>query len=274
VQHPQSHWSAPPPAPPAPPEPTIHVSALIEALKISNVDKEDIKQAMALSESVPLRYRLRAGEIIRTTEFRSWASTPESRELLVQPDPRFDTAHTGDALSLVTASLMENLRSRERFVSLVFFCGRHTEYRDAHAGGGAMVRSFIVQLLEQSYPDFSFPQREVDLEGVRAGDVAILCALLEWLVRWLPKKKTLVCVVDGVGMYERPEYEKDMRAVVDSLLRLARGNDPEHVVKVLATSPTCTVGVHNAFKSDDSSHLLMERLEIVSDTQAVLEIED
>jgi len=91
-------------------------------------------------------------------------------------------------------------------VSLVFFCGRHTKRRDADAGGEPWSK------LHRAAPErvirISRSQSEVDLEGVRVADVVILCALFEWLVWWLPKKKTLVCVVDGVRMYERPSMRR------------------------------------------------------------------
>lgn len=271
-QYPESQWSSPAPLA----EPTIRVDGLLEALNISNLDKEDIQQILDSSESVPLKYRLRARQLVRTDEFRNWATTPESRELLVQRDPRLrDPVQARHAVSLVAASLMEALRSRERFVSLVFFCRRHTDSDDVCAGPAAMVRSFIAQLLEQSYQGYSFLRSDMDLDGVRAGNVSVLCALLEWLVAYLPEKKktTLVCVVDGVDAYENQEEGTDLRTVMDSLMGLARGEDPDRVVKVLATSPMGTVSIDEAFKNDPSSFLSMERLEIVSDAVGALEFD-
>jgi hypothetical protein len=64
-----------------------------------------------------------------------------------------------------------------------------------------MIQSFIAQLLEQSYQGYSFAHKDVDLNGVRAGNATVLCALFEWLVKWLPekeKKETLVCITDGI----------------------------------------------------------------------------
>jgi hypothetical protein len=273
-QYPESQWSSP--APLAEPTPTILADGLLEALNISNLDKEDIQQILDSSESVPLKYRLRARQIVRADEFRDWATTPESRELLVQRDPRLrDYVQARRAVSLVAASLMEALRSRQRFVSLVFFCRRHTDSDDLCAGPAALVRSFIAQLLEQSYQGYSFRPSDMDLEGVRAGNVSVLCALLEWLVGYLPEKKTttLVCVVDGVDAYENQEDETDLRTVMDSLLGLARSEDPDRVVKVLATSPMGTVSIDEAFKNDPSSFLSMERLQIVSDAVGELEFD-
>jgi hypothetical protein len=173
---------------------------------------------------------------------------------------------------------METLRSRDRYVSLVFFCRRHMDSNDtcAYTGPAAMIRSFVAQLLEQSYQGYSFARGDVDLEGARAGNVAVLCALLEWLVRYLPekeKKKTLVCIADGIDAYENGEDGGDLRTVMDSLLGLARSEDSDRVVKVLATSPMGTVSIDEAFRNGPSSFLSMERLQIVSYEEGALEFE-
>jgi hypothetical protein len=140
-----------------------------------------------------------------------------------------------------------------------------------------MIRSFVAQLLEQSYRGYSFARGDVDLEGVRAGNVAVLCALLEWLVKYLPekeKKKTLVCIADGIDAYENGEDGDDLRTVMDSLLGLARSEDPDRVVKVLATSPMGTVSIDEAFRDDPSNFLSIERLQVVSYEEGALRFEE
>lgn len=241
----------------------------MEALNISDIDNKDFRAILDSSESVPLRYRLRARAIVRTDNFQSWATSPESRELLIQRDRFQDLVQTCKAVSLAVASLTETLRSRDRYVSLVFFCRRHTDSDDtcAYTGPVAMIRSFVAQLLEQSYQGYRFVCDEVDLEGVRAGNVVVLCTLLERLVKYLPdkeKKKPLICIADGIDAYENDEDGAGLRMVMDSLLRLARSGDPDRVVKVLATSPMGTVSIDEAFHDHSSSFLSLESLRIVS----------
>jgi hypothetical protein len=88
----------------------------LEALNISDIDNKDFKAILDSSASVPLEYRLRARAIVRTDEFQCWATTPESRELLIQRGWLQDPVQTCNAVSLVVASLMETLRSRDRYV--------------------------------------------------------------------------------------------------------------------------------------------------------------
>ncbi|KAK3344239.1 hypothetical protein B0T25DRAFT_573189 [Lasiosphaeria hispida] len=282
----QNHYLAPPPTqhytppqapapPPPPPEPTIHVKALIEALNIARLDKDDMEHAFSLSESIPFEYRLRAQEIVRAREFQTWATATESRELLVEGDPGLEAVPAGAAVSLVAASLMAGLRARQRgFASLVFFCGRHTSRDDAHAGAGPMLRSLIAQLLEQHYANYTFRQSDVSLDRVRTGtDLDALCRLLEWLTKWLPSETTVVVVVDGIGDYEMGRFKDGMLVVLRCLLGLARNESPQPVVKVLATSPTGTVGLRSEFTKSASSLLLMEELQIVSETMDMPELE-
>jgi hypothetical protein len=240
------------------------------------IDEKDLKSILDSSESVALKHRLRARAMVRTDEFQGWATTPGSCELLIQPDRFQDSIQTCNAVSLVVASLMETLRSRDRYISLVFFCRRHTDMDDtcAYTGPAAMIRSIIAQLLEQSYQGYSFARSTVDLDGIRAGNVAVLCALLEWLVKCLPekdRKKTLVCITDGIDVYENGEDGDDLRTVMDTLLRLARIQDSDRVVKVLATCPVGTVSIDEAFQYETSSFLSMESLQIVSYAEDALE---
>ncbi|KAF5000734.1 hypothetical protein FDECE_11146 [Fusarium decemcellulare] len=273
---PQNACFAPPanhhyfPSPPL--EPTIHVSVILAILDISDIDKRDIALIMESSNAIPLKYRRRAKQTILADEFRTWATSATSCELLIQGNPGADTTQATFAMSLVSASLMQGLRNRDRFVSLIFFCGRHVESDDAFSGGKAMIRSLLAQLLQQHYVNATFRQQDVDLEGLRSGDIDVLSRVFRWLVRQLPQHKTLVCVVDAVEYYETAKYEDHMRTVLDALLGLARDETMSPAVKILATSPIGTVSVHKAFKNDDSSFLLMDGLP--SRDEDVLELED
>ncbi|CZR67108.1 uncharacterized protein PAC_17007 [Phialocephala subalpina] len=275
---PSPSWMAPPPTgyyhPQPPPEPVMHVNALLEILNVSNLDTDDITSILESTESIALRYRSQAKNIITTDEFRARATSPTSCELLIQGDTGQDIVQAGSGLSLVSASLMQGLRNQDRFVSLVFFCRQHFESDDTFAGPGAMIRSLTAQLLQQHFADFTFRQRDVDLGGLRSGNVGVLCRLFEWFVRHIPQHKTLVCVVDGVEAYETAKFEADLRKVMDSLLDLARDPSLVPAVKVLATSPEGTVSLDEAFKKDDLSVLLIEVLLSRGDEESMLELED
>jgi hypothetical protein len=258
---------------------TVTAKELLEILDVFGIDENDLKSILDFSGSVGLKYRLRARAMVRTDDFQRWATAPVSCELLIQPDRFQDAVQTCNAVSLVVASLIETLRSRDRYIPLVFFCRRHTDIDDncAYAGPAAMIRSIIAQLLELSYQGYSFAPSEVELDGIRTGTMSALCALLEWLVKYLPekdRKKTLVCITDGIDVYENGEDGDDLRTVMDTLLRLARIQDSDRVVKVLATCPVGVVSIDEAFQYETSSFLSMESLQIVSYAEDALDFGD
>ncbi|KLU90053.1 hypothetical protein MAPG_09018 [Magnaporthiopsis poae ATCC 64411] len=270
-----------PPPPPVPEPTTIPVTALLSALgSFCGLDKRDVQTALSQSESIPIPYRLRAQEIIQAREFRAWATAPSSRELLILGDPSLEHVQAGAAVSLVTASLTESLRARGAgFATLAFFCGLHTRRDDAHVGAAATIRALIAQLLEQHYVGYRFQQGDLGLSleqlagstdsTTTAADLAALCALFEWLVKWLPRDKTLVVVVDGIGEYEATQFKEGMLVVLRCLLGLVAASEAKKqgpVVKVLATCPTGTISLRSEFRSNGpESILVMEALEVVNE---------
>ncbi|KAL8282276.1 hypothetical protein RB597_009807 [Gaeumannomyces tritici] len=277
--------------PPPPPEPPLHLSTLLTILGASSPDASDIASILESAESIGQRYRSRAKRIITADEFRSWATSPASCALLIQGDMRYEMTQAGAALSFVCASLVQSLRNQPSlFVPVVFFCRQHLESDDAFFGPTAMVRALIAQLLllqqQQQGQNFlidamknaPFTQRDLELaiadpalQALRYGNIDALCRLLEWLARHaLPQRKTLVCVLDGVEVYETSRHEGDLGRVVQCLLGLARDTSLGTSVKVLATSPEGTVSLDENF--DDVVEL--QALESRGDEDSIAEIED
>ncbi|RYP33773.1 hypothetical protein DL767_004640 [Monosporascus sp. MG133] len=255
-------------------EPTLHVSELLAALNISDLDKMDIEAIIELGDAIPLRYRSSANRIVKSDAFHAWATSARSCELLIQGHVVADTVQARAAMSLVSASIMQGLRGRARFVPLVFFCGRHVEYDDEFAGGSAMIRSLTAQLLQQYFANATFRKQDVHLEALEDVDIDIVCGLFGWLVRHLPQNMTVICVLDDASCYENRRYEADMRRVMEFLLGLARDESMPPAVKVLATCPAGTVDLHKLFKRDDSAILSMEGLPSMGEELGMLKVED
>ncbi|PNP57852.1 hypothetical protein THARTR1_02010 [Trichoderma harzianum] len=125
----------------------------------------------------------------------------------------------------------------------------------------------------------------IDLDSISKDDCKIshLCDLFVYLVRHLlPRDRTLVCIIDGIGNYETDELESDMLAVVKMLLQFCNtaehGNDAGLLhgdVKVLATAPFSTESVQELFigegneDEDDLPFLTMESFPDVNDTVGI-----
>lgn len=255
---------APPPWPIYPPKvqqaPYIDTSAVLVLLNIANIDLIDLQNITERRQTMPLKYRSRAEKIVNTQQFRDWAVLPTSRELLVHGDLMFATTNKISALSLLCATLMQALRTRQNYISLVFFAGCHVDEDDGHSGGHAMMRSMIAQLLRQNSFDLTTLSTEVDLEHVSDGDLNPLFELFSWLVRCLPDHVTVVCLIDGLIYYETDEFEEGTLAVLGFLLGLVRDADLKPSMKLLGASPSPTDTVRELFSNEDECFLSMAEL--------------
>ncbi|KLU91963.1 hypothetical protein MAPG_10911 [Magnaporthiopsis poae ATCC 64411] len=247
------------------------IASIRKLVNMTDIDISDLEAADEDRGLIPGRERAMAKAVVGTTQFRRWAVAPESRELLIHGDESPGRRGGGEfsALSLLCADVVRALRNKKsgRYVSLVFFCGRHVEDDDGPRGGRAMARSFIHQLLRQRpFGD------DVSLDGLglagEAGSsssssvsLGILCGIFGRLVRLLPADVIVVSVIDGVSHYEKDRLEAGMLAVLETLLGLARDDNVAAAVKVLATSPGRTDTVQKTFRAgDDASFLSMARI--------------
>ena len=270
--HPQPFWLAQPgmQSQPAPP---IDQNTIRELFSIANIDETDINHILESRDRVPPSYRNRTEQVANTEQFRDWIVSPTSRELLLSGEHGMNRNGTS-ALSLLCATMMSSIRKRTRHLGLVFFCGRHTEEDDNYSGPNVLIRSLTSQLLRYPFFDTTLLSRDIDVDGVRAGDIRKLCALFGWLVKQLPRSITLICLIDDISSYDNDEYEIDMLIVLESLIGLARDDQLTPAFKILATSPLSADSMQKLFKEDDSCHLSVEELPWVShETGSVLRLQ-
>lgn len=132
------------------------------------------------------------------------------------------------------------------------FCGLHTNsFTDQYTGGRAVIQNFICQLLCQ----YDFDKRllaseKLDKHLIQLGDVNELCKLFQWLVSQLPQSVVLFCLLDGVGYYERTEFEHDMGLVVENLLKISASEKLQAAFKVLLTSSSRTNYIRQPFPDE------------------------
>ncbi|OPB39339.1 hypothetical protein A0O28_0050450 [Trichoderma guizhouense] len=274
---------------PVSPQPRIVSSSII--LNLLNIpldlDSVDLLAVKEYSYRLPRKYHTRAVQVTQTREFRQFIVAPTSRRLLIHGhfSPQSLDTWRSSPLSFFCLLLVKMLRERERYITLVFFCGFHVEEEDNNVGGAAIIRSFIAQLLQQIPFDFMPLDTAIDLDSISKDDCKIshLCDLFVYLVRRLLRQdRTLVCIIDGIGDYETDELESDMLAVVKMLLGFcntdehSNGASPPHGdVKILATAPFSTESVQELFigegneDEDDLPFLTMESFPDVNDTVGI-----
>ena len=114
-----------------------------------------------------------------------------------------------------------------------------------------MLASLIDQLLRQHAFDTRPMYGAVDLAALQAGGLDALTQMLGWLVRQLPETITLFCIIDGVYLLERDEFQREARPVLLSLIHLAGDRSVAATIKLLLTSTPGTGIVRGAFEEED-----------------------
>ncbi|KAH8746441.1 hypothetical protein F5882DRAFT_471415 [Hyaloscypha sp. PMI_1271] len=276
-----SPLSPPTPLPHPQPHPQglcLTKEGLFILLNISDIDIVDLQQIAENKELLATpEDRARSEQIVQNQLFKTWIVSPISARLLVHGD--FGGQQRTSALSLFCTTLTHVFRSKSRFVSLVWFCGRHlgsnvsgdSDDSDRYSSDGydsddsegsysgpclrmirKMTKSFIAQLLHQyDFPVLSLNPPTTDLASLQNGDVEELCTLFRWLVRQLPEDVTFFCLVDGIAYYEREEFEDPMLEVLESILALTVDDNVRAAVKLFVTSPRPTDTVRAGFEDED-----------------------
>ena len=253
--------------------PRISLAVLRDLLSLVSSDKTDLESVENSRDTIPPAHRGRAEQVVNTREFRQWLVSGESKGLLIEGNFRVHDSHYISALSLVCATLARALRTREKYISVVFFCGCHIaedqEDDEENDGDGrqscegvAIMKSAISQLLEQcSSIDLAGLESDINLTRVKDGDLRQLCSLFTWLLKRLPEDMVLVCLIDGAAYYETEDHEDEFLESMSYLLGLCLDASIIVPVKVLVTSPTPTDSIQELFEDDDQDEFGILSLE-------------
>lgn len=99
-----------------------------------------------------------------------------------------------------------------------------------------MLRSFIAQLVCQWRFDTSTLRDHIDLESVQLNNGSAICRIFSWLVRQLPKDRTVMCIIDNIGYYERETTVEETVEVLGMIAHLMQEPPLRATTKLLATS--------------------------------------
>ncbi|KAL7946924.1 hypothetical protein V8C42DRAFT_319187 [Trichoderma barbatum] len=251
----QNNIWLPPPQRPAPAYAWfLNQDALRWMIKIPDADLVDVYFINNKKDSLSAKDIAQAEQIVHTQVFRNWIVSPSSAKLMVHWDFQPPKTIAGiSPLSLFCSTIAQGLRTKERILSLLWFCGRHIDTGDAgeHIGGHFMLTSLIDQLLRQHVFDTRSLSSIFSMTRLQQNDYDELMGLFDWLVKQLPNTVTLFCVIDGVALFERAEYWAKSAPVFLKMVHLASGPAIQAVVKVLFTSTPGTDMVRGAFEQED-----------------------
>ncbi|KAL4862331.1 hypothetical protein BDV12DRAFT_190492 [Aspergillus spectabilis] len=235
------------------PQPVLNTYSSQEALRrkleTRDIDLIDTAVVNDTKMRLPAKERAQAERVIQATPFRQWLISAVSSKLLVQWDPRPSKSVSGvSSLSAVCLTMSQALRAQPRFISLIWFGGRHANRTEMgeDVGHNAMARSLIDQLLRQHAFDMRFLEQPVD-SSIHQED---LLGLLDWLIRQLPKTQTVCCLIDGVVILERDKYEDESLPVLLRLIELVGDPAVGASIKLLLTSTPGSTIVRGAFEEE------------------------
>ncbi|KAJ2989594.1 hypothetical protein NUW58_g3394 [Xylaria curta] len=235
-------------------------------LRTPDLDDDDLQRILHNVGEIILEDRGRAEQVISTPHFHDWATSPSSTKLLVHGD--FDSTAAANRgmspFSMLCAIMVKALRlslAEGEIISLVFFCGCHL-VDDVYRGGRAMIRSLLAQLLRQFPAGSIEPDSGLVMQEVERGDISQLCRLFVYLVRQLPPRMTVFCLIDGIGEYESEEYLHGMDLVVMTILELVdeSATSGRAKIKLLLLSPQPTVEVRKVFDQEPGVLLHMAQI--------------
>lgn len=233
---------------------SINQDILRQMIGFQDVDFSDLVFVDNKKHELPAKQRARAEHAATTQIFQQWVASTASAKLLVCWDQCSEVADVSP-LTVFCAAIATALRAQPRFLSALWFCGRHHDRSDAHSeaslGPRAMLRSLLDQLLRQWTYDTSSLCHVVNLSGLQSGDVEEQIKLLEWLVLQLPDSMTLFFIIDGIVFFERTSevLEETMR-ILARVLRLIEDPRVSSTIKILLTSAPGTDVI--SFEEEDS----------------------
>ncbi|KAH7310891.1 hypothetical protein B0I35DRAFT_439852 [Stachybotrys elegans] len=230
------------------PECPLTADDIWELFGVFSVEDDDTQFILERQERLPQPERATSESVVLHSQFRAWMVAPISGKLLVEAD--FTIHHEISALSVVCSTLLQAFRANPRFISLAFFCGLHTDPFDHDSGPRAMLMSLIAQLIIQ-FPFDLCASSQVDLSWLDWGEdphIGDLCELFFWLIDQLPSTATVMCILDGIHIYERKGYIEELVEALGCLLDMTLDGFVAATVKILVVSPRRTSEVREEFE--------------------------
>lgn len=200
--------------------------------------------------------KARAAALIANPKFKAFMTeAASSGALLVNGNEDLSIAEGVSPLSLVAARLAHISEHNEtnQNLTLRYFCAEHNPYGTEHRTSSpaeTMMASLTGQLVSHMLSrsievDLSFlvPANWAALENL---SLKVMCTIFFELVKQLPSKTVLLCILDEVALYETGVPKHGTDTVVRRLVRLVEGSG-DIVIKLLVTCRGRALGIGQYF---------------------------
>lgn len=163
--------------------------------------------------------------VLQHQRFSAWFE-PERCSVLMVNDAGDEQAlfdRQVAAMSYLCANVRNVSTNQRASITLSFFCGLHTSLSDEFVGPAGLMKQLTAQLLlcDAAYQlDFSGMTRPI-LEQVQDSQLEVLCSVFSGLMHQLPVGTVVVCLIDGISMFDNTDWKRDMAYVLESLKQTA-----------------------------------------------------
>lgn len=216
----------------------------------------DTKMCLRIGAALDEADKARAAALVENPTFKAFMiEAASSSALLINGNEDPSSAEGASPFSLVAARLAQISEQNEttQGLTLRYFCAEHNPYgRDLQNSSPAvtMMASLTGQLVSHMLSrsvavDLSFLRSEnwVVLERL---DLKMMCTVFFELVKQLPSKTILLCILDEVALYEIGVPKHNTDTIIRRLVRLVEASD-EIVFKLLVTCRGRALGIGQYF---------------------------
>ena len=207
---------------------------LLELLSVNHsAISEDLTNMLRLGRAADLSYHNRGSLLTQSPRFQDWLTSTSPIFLLVDGNSN-SAIDRSSAMTFVCALLAQSL-SDEGVSCIHHFCGLHKTSNDDLNGPSGLLRGLLAQLVNLHAFRIGFTNN-AEYHELQRFDTMRLCALFTELVMDLPPGFVLVCIVDGVSLYETADWAEELCRILETFNSLTCDPNVGAVFKVLVTS--------------------------------------
>lgn len=166
-------------------------------------------------------------------------------------------------LSVVTCSIIEQMKADSSTKCIYHFCHMHTSPVDSAPGPSGMLRSLTSQLLrlfpKQASLGFTSGRRYRD--ELQSWNIGFLCDCFSNVLKQLPWDASIICIIDGIDCFEKHRWAEDCRRMMRDLLDIVHEADISPVFKLLVTCPVRSRYAGAMFPTENRFQLTESTLE-------------
>ena len=170
-------------------------------------------------------------------QFQEWITSRRPKVLVIDAYMISHGFSRISPTSYLCSLMVYSLERVPNAVCLHFFCGQHTAHNDPLSGPQGLIRSFIVQLLSFFDFDLGFINSRNYRDQLAGYELGHLCELFQNLLRQLPIGPVLLCIIDGISLFETAHWREDTCFLIRKLRELADDEGINAVFKLLVISP-------------------------------------